>query len=68
MKSAKIETILFWRYHRNKRLDLLYNSELLKEKPNIPRKLLPNYNGKETHGGKEIMQNLTKGKVRAELQ
>ena len=30
--------------------------------------MLPNYNGKETPEEKEIMQNLTKEKVRAELQ
>ena len=34
----------------------------------IPRKFLPNYNGKETPEEKEIMRNLTKEKVRAELQ
>ena len=32
----------------NKRLEELYKSELLKENPCIPRKFLPNYNGKET--------------------
>ena len=50
------------------RLEELYNSELLKENPCIPRKFLPNYNGKETPEEKEIMQNLTKEKVRAELK
>ena len=39
-----------------------------KENPCITRKFLPNYNGKETPEEKEIMQNLTKEKVRAELQ
>ena len=56
----KSKNDLFWRHHRNKRLDELYNSELLKENPCILRKFLPNYNGKETPGEKEIMQNLTK--------
>ena len=28
---------LFWRHHLNKRLKELYNSELLKENPRIPR-------------------------------
>ena len=59
---------LFWRYHRNKKLVQLYNSELLKENPTIPRKFLPNYNGNETTEEKEIMENLSKEKVRAELQ
>ena len=38
------------------------------ENPCIPRMFLPDYNGKETPEEKEIMQNLTKEKVRAELQ
>ena len=58
---------LFWRYHRNKRLEELFNDELLKENPTIPRKFLPNYNGKETSEEKQIMNNLAKEKVRAEL-
>ena len=64
----KIRNDLFRRHHRNKRFEELYNSELSKENPCIPRKFLPNYNGKETPEEKEIMQNLTKEKVRAELQ
>ena len=68
MESTKAETIFFWRHHRSKRLEELYNSELLKGNPCIPRKFLPNYNGKETPEEKEIMQNLTKVKVRAKLQ
>ena len=63
-EKYKSRNDLFWRHHLNKRLEELYNAELLKENPCIPRKFLPNYNGKE----KEIMQNLTKEKVRAELQ
>ena len=59
---------LFWRYHRNKRLEELYSDELRKENPNIPLKFLPNYSGKETPEEKQIMQNLAKEKVRAELQ
>ena len=45
----------FWRCHRNERLEELYNSELLKENPCIPRNFLPNYNDKETPEEKEIM-------------
>ena len=43
---------LFWRYHRNKRLEELYNSELLKKTHVFL--FLPNYNGKGTPE-KEIM-------------
>ena len=66
---------LLWRYLRNKRLEELLktfknflNFELLKENPNIPQKFLPNYNGKKASEGKEIMQNLTKEKERAEMR
>ena len=45
---------------RNKRLEELYNYELLKENPCIPRKFLPDYNGKETLVEKKIMQSLIK--------
>ena len=67
-EKYKSRNDVFWRYHCNKRLEELYNSELLKENSCIPRKFLPNYNGKETPEEKEIMQNLTKEKVHAELQ
>ena len=63
-EKYKSRNDLFWRHHPNKRLEELYNAELLKENPCIPRKFLPNYNGKE----KQIMQNLAKEKVRTELQ
>ena len=66
-EKYKSRNDLFWRHHRNKRLEELYSSKLLKENPSIPRKFLPNYNGKETPEEKE-MQNLTKKKVHAELQ
>ena len=39
---------LFWGHHRDKKLEQLYNSELFLKKTCIPRKLLPNCNGKET--------------------
>ena len=42
--------------------------KFLKENPCIPRKFLPIYNGKETPKENKIMQNLTKEKLRAELQ
>ena len=48
-------------------MEELYNSELIKENPCIRRKLLQNYNGKETPEEKQKMQNLTKEKVRGEL-
>ena len=63
-EKYKSRNDLFWRHHLNKKLEELYNAELLKENPCIPRKFLPNYNGKE----KQIMQNLAKEKVRTELQ
>ena len=67
IEKFKSRKDFFWRHHRNKRLEELYNSGLLKENPCIPRKFLSNYNGKETKK-KGIMQNLTKEKVRVELQ
>ena len=66
-KKYKSRSDLFWRHHRNKILEELYSSKLLKENPSIPRTFLPNYIGKETPEEKE-MENLTKEKVRAELQ
>ena len=66
-KKYKSRSDLFWKHHRNKILEELYSSKLLKENPSIPRTFLPNYIGKETPEEKE-MQNLTKEKVRAELQ
>ena len=47
-EKYKSRNDLFWRHHRNKRLDGLYNFELLKENQCIHRKFLPNYKGKET--------------------
>ena len=66
-EKCKSRNDLFWRHHGNKRLEELCNFELLKENPCIPRKFLPNYNSKETPEEKEIIKNLTKEKVRAEL-
>ena len=48
IEKLKNRKDFFWRHHRNKRLEELYNSGLLKENPCIPRKFLSNYNGKET--------------------
>ena len=59
-EKYKSRNDLFWRHHPNQRLEELYNAEHLKENPCIPRKSLPNYNGKE----KEIMQNKRKGTCR----
>ena len=47
-EKYKSRNDLFWRHHRNKRLDELNNSELLKENHCIHRKFLSNYSGKET--------------------
>ena len=66
-KKYKSRSDLFWKHHRNKILEELYSSKLLKENPSIPRTFLSNYIGKETPEEKE-MQNLTKEKVGAELQ
>ena len=47
-KEYKSRNNLFWGYHRNKKLEELCNSELLKENQCISRKFLPNCNGKES--------------------
>ena len=52
----------------SKRLEELCNFELLKENPSIRQKFLSNCNAKEASEEKQIMQNLTKEKVRTELQ
>ena len=52
-KRYKSRNNLFWRYHLSKRLEEIYNYELLKENPCISRKFLPNYNSKETPEEKE---------------
>ena len=59
---------LFWKFHRNQRLEEIYTLELEKEKPNLPRKFLPNFNGTESTEEKEIMDKLAKEKVRTELK
>ena len=59
-ENCKSRNNLFWSHHCNKRLEELYNSELLKENSCIPQNFLPNYHGKETPEEKEIMRNLTK--------
>ena len=45
-----------------------YTLGLEKEKPNLPRKFLPNFNGPESTEEKEIMGKLAKEKVRTELE
>ena len=42
--------------------------ELEKEKPNLPRKFSPNFNGTESTEEKEIMDKLATEKVRTELK
>ena len=59
---------LFWKFHRNQRLEEIDTLELEKEKPNLPRKFLPNFNGTESTEEKEIMDKLAKEKVRTELK
>ena len=45
----------------------IYTLELEKEKPNLPRKFLANFNGTESTEEKEITDKLVKEKVRTEL-
>ena len=42
-KKYKLHNELFWKFHRNQRLEEIYTLELEKEKPNLPRKFLPNF-------------------------
>ena len=67
-KKYKLRNELFWKFHRNQRLEEIYTLELEKEKPNLPRKFLPNFNGTESTEEKEIMDKLAKEKVRTELK
>ena len=64
----KLHNELFWKFHRNQRLEEIYTLELEKEKPNLPRKFLPNFKGTESTEEKEIMDKLAKEKVRTELK
>ena len=59
---------LFWNFHRNQRLEEIYTLELEKEKPNLPRKFLPNFKGTKSTEEREIMDKLAKEKVRTELK
>ena len=52
MKSTKVDTIYFGDIIATKNWK---NFTSLKEKSCIPRRFLPNYNGKETPEEKEIM-------------
>ena len=47
-KKYKLRDEPFWKLHRNQRLEEIYTLELEKEKPNLPRKFLPNFNGTES--------------------
>ena len=67
-KKYKLRNELFWKFHRNQRLEEIYTLELEKEKPNLPRKFLPNFNGIGSTEEKEIMDKLAKEKVRRELK
>ena len=67
-KKYKLRTELFWKFHRNQRLEEIYTLELQLEKPNLPRKFLPNFNGTESTKEKETMDKLAKEKVRTELK
>ena len=67
-KKYKLRNELFWKFHRNQRLEEIYTLELEKEKPNLPRKFLPNFNGIGSTEEKEIMEKLAKEKVRRELK
>ena len=67
-KKYKLRNELFWKFHRNQRLEEIYTLELEKEKPNLPRKFLPNFNGIGSTEEKEIMDKLAKEKVRTELK
>ena len=67
-KKYKLRNEFFWKFHRNQRLEEIYTLELEKEKPNLPRKFLPNFNGTESTEAKDIMDKLAKKKVRTELK
>ena len=67
-KKNKLHNELFWKFHRNQRLEEIYTLELENERPNLPQKFLPNFNGTESIKEKEIMGKLAKEKVRTELK
>ena len=67
-KKYKLRNELFWKFHRNQRLEEIYTLELEKEKPNLLRKFLPNFSGTDSTKEKEIMDKLAKEKVRTELK
>ena len=67
-KKYKLRNKLFWKFHCNQRLEEIYTLELEKEKTNLPRKFLPNFNGTESIKEIEIMDKLAKEKVRTELK
>ena len=43
-KKYKLRNELFWRFHRNQRLEQLCTSDLEKEEPDLPRKFLSSFN------------------------
>ena len=59
---------MFWKFYCNQRLEEIYTLELEKEKPNLPRQFLPNFNGTESIEEQEIMNKLAKEKLRTELK
>ena len=48
-RKYKLHNELFWKFHCNQRLEEIYTSGLEKEKPNLQRKILPNFNGTESN-------------------
>lgn len=43
-KKYELSNTFFWKFHRNQRLKEIYILELGKEKPNLLKKFLPNFN------------------------
>ena len=40
----ELNNTFFWKFHRNQRLKEIYTLELKKEKPNLLKKFVPNFN------------------------
>ena len=59
---------LFFRHHRNKKLNKVFELEIRKEDPTIPKVFLSHIYQEDTKEEKEIKQQLTIKKVKAELQ
>ena len=67
-KKYKLRNELFWKFHRNQRLEEIHTLDREKQKPNLPRKFLPNFNGIESTEEKEVVDKLAKEKVGIELK